>query len=751
MYLNRENYFKEIIDQSIKAKENNDLLKSLSDANIYVDLEEFAEWVEDPNKLPSYFIDASKGEERVIPAGSLLYEKYVEQFVMVSRMQEQSAAGDPTDIEGQLETAIQDLLTQKQNEIDQAEVNFRKDIKEETGTELDDLKEQELNGVEVTKPISQDTINRKVAEFEQIIESLNVDDPVEIIDKVKAILNSGQFTEEEFSQELIDNEIYKLENDPIRLGSEVAPIYSKFEESYDISNREVAAYQAAATTILINNIIENTKTNTESVVQNEPVELVNKTQSFKDYQANLTEINERYEKLIQDLTDNFAKRGASTSKPTNLDVPGNSSWSEIEKLAPELYKTLTDKFLDDVEISPEDDKYELVRSNWLEQNGDIIKEYNAKKLAERILKEQEALQLKVPEFKVIKLPKDLKINMGTKITPLVIIRDAYQRMLDSGQKEVVKNKKVTYVDLTDVEKAGIKSDLEELDVIIDILRKQGIAVESSTFDDAINLFNELITARQDEIEKILDENGVLIERRIDGKVADRVTKKAEELDIELTPGKKPFAYNKLLPSTRRSVNDEGVQEIVEIPSPIMSAFDAIMEDDSIKPEDKLNTFLTAFETYVKSTGTGVFKDKNNKGLNAEKFRLIRERLEGSSTNIDESSFEEQKADIEARRKGSLGETDDPNVAAYVETIGNDIGEGYYLNANGEEITTLEEQPNKKWTTLEIIDWINAKYDAELAELKRATTKLIDTLQLEKEKKLSELGQKQLTKGFTNLS
>jgi hypothetical protein len=624
MYLNRENYYKEIIDQSIKAKENNDLLKSLADQNIYVDLEEFADWVEDPEKLPSYFIEGSKGQERIIPRGSLAYEQVVQSFIMVARMQAEKPAGDPVDIEAQLESAIQDLLAQKQVEVEQAEENFKEDIKKETGTTLEELQKQEAEGKQVTKPISDETKERRIAQLNNVIESLNSDDPIAIIDAIKNIIGNYDLTEEQFSRELIDNEIYKLENDQTRLTAEVVPIFTRFEASYDIGNREEAAYSGAAAIALLNAQIEKISTSTEEVTETEPVEIIKETQSWKDYQAALREIDARYAQFIQELTDDFAKKGVSTSTvPKNVIVPTNTTWAEIEKLAPELFQLLNQKFADEISISPDDDKYDLVRANWLEQQEDIIKEYNAKKYAERILKEQEAKQFTPPKFKFIKLPKGYEINIASSISPLVLLRDTHQNILDAGEY-TDKNGKMKA--LTKKQKENLTEDLKQISAAIEFLRDQGIVEENTDFDKSLQIFNDFITARQDEIEKIYDEDGKLVSRKIDGKTADRVTKKAEELDIQLTPGKTPFTFYALEDQDKVIKDEEGVETTVTIPSPILSAFDSIMSDTSIKEEDKLDAFMAAFETFAKSTKRSVFKDKNNKGLNAEKFRLLREAL-----------------------------------------------------------------------------------------------------------------------------
>ena len=74
-------------------------------------------------------------------------------------MQRESAAGEQVDIDGQFEEALEDLLAQKQKEIETADENFKRDLKTETNFSYDELLEQEQKGTEVKKPVSK-TYNR---------------------------------------------------------------------------------------------------------------------------------------------------------------------------------------------------------------------------------------------------------------------------------------------------------------------------------------------------------------------------------------------------------------------------------------------------------------------------------------------------------------------------------------------------------------------------------------------------------------
>jgi len=613
LYLNRKNYYKEIINKSIIAKENNDLLKSLSDQNIYVDLDDFANWVENPNNLPDYFIEATEGNERIIPKGSIAYDKYAYIFTNTADMQREPAAGEQVNVEGQFEEALEDLLQQKQKELDTADENFKRDIKDETDFSYDDLVEQEEKGREVTQPISQLRIDRKIAEIDTFLESLISDDPALIQSRISDFLKNTTIPKEYFSNELLEDIQYKNENDKKKLVEVIKPIFDSYEKTFDKGQRSQTAFDLVGIAELLNNEKERLRTTTEIVTEIEPVEIIKKTRSWADYQKVINEINLRYDSHITNLKTEFTKKGVSKEDEDN-DVSVSATWSEIEKQSKELYNILNDKFNSEIGTDVNDDKYELIRNNWLETQEKVITEFNASKVAQKLIEEAEKRQFKAPKFKYIKIQKGYEIKITSKIQPLTDIRNAYQNILDKKEK------------LTDKQAANLADDLIELDRVINFLRNQGLQQDTTPFDTALQIFNDTITNRQSEIEKVLNEDGELIERKIDGAVADRVTKKAEELNNQIK-NNKPFLYSWLQDDVKKQTNEEGVTEEVIIKSTILSDYDAIMADASIKDEDKLDIFIQAFKLKVlNSAKSNVFRSKDSLTLNPIKFEKIEKEL-----------------------------------------------------------------------------------------------------------------------------
>jgi len=262
LWLNRKNYYKQIVDESIKTKENNDLLKALADQNIFVDLDQFADWKEDHENLPDYFIDASSGSERIIPKGSLMYDKYASLFEQVARMQEYAAAGDPVDIEGQFEEAKNDLMDKKAKELDEAETNFKSDIKEETGSTVEELEEQqaqlEAQREQQTKVKDSRDFTKANTAFQEILEVLKSDDPAVVDRAITEFLRKEILTTENEEGEVVpvtEDELQasldEFVQNPQFVKSSIIPKIQLYPETYDLELRKVAGGRAAALEALI--------------------------------------------------------------------------------------------------------------------------------------------------------------------------------------------------------------------------------------------------------------------------------------------------------------------------------------------------------------------------------------------------------------------------------------------------------------------------------------------------------------------
>ena len=105
LYNNRSEYYKEVVNQQIQDVEYNSLLADLADIGIYVDLDEFADFVE-TGKIPTHFIDSVNN--RIINEDSVLWDEYVDKFYMALENRDSKPAGDKSTLEEQLEERIRE-------------------------------------------------------------------------------------------------------------------------------------------------------------------------------------------------------------------------------------------------------------------------------------------------------------------------------------------------------------------------------------------------------------------------------------------------------------------------------------------------------------------------------------------------------------------------------------------------------------------------------------------------------------------
>ena len=107
LYNNRKDYYKNMVDKAIEAKENNDLLNFLADQNIYISMDAFIDWKEN-GKFPEEFYDDSNNT--VITSSNPKYQEYIQAFIMLAQLQNKKTGF----AEDEVDTALQDQL----NELD---------------------------------------------------------------------------------------------------------------------------------------------------------------------------------------------------------------------------------------------------------------------------------------------------------------------------------------------------------------------------------------------------------------------------------------------------------------------------------------------------------------------------------------------------------------------------------------------------------------------------------------------------------
>jgi hypothetical protein len=390
---------------------------------------------------------------------------------------------------------------------------------------------------------------------------------------------------------------------------------------------------------IVNEEIEKAKKETVKTVQSEPVILVENSESWKDYQAVIKAIEENYDKLIKQVTKKYAEQGLQPEGVEKITI--NTEWDSIpdEKFKSRLTK-LFDTYLkgrgQENLLAEDPDEYARLRGNWFREQGDLIDEYNANTAAKAIKKEREATMLIEPTLKYFESDGDMVSK------PLNYLNKILDGLLAVDELGIKLNKKKEVVPLTKKEKENLKNDIVAIEELIE--KKRNIATPISNFEKSYNIFTQNILDRQKEVEQILDAEGNVESRVLDGKTPERVTNIAEAIDIELTPGKKPYVYSPLEDKTKDVFDDEGnVIDQKFIPSPVLEIFNLINDDDSIKPEAKADKFVEkflqlkypAFEETTKNkiTGKKVENPKNEALRKALKEDFSRENVIKTIQNL----------------------------------------------------------------------------------------------------------------------
>ena len=107
LYNNRKEYYKEMVENALKAKENNDLLNYLANMNIYISEEALTNWVE-KGTFPEEFYDDTNNT--VITSSNPQYQDVIQVFIKLAAIQNKET--------GFTEETVDDGLKDELNELD---------------------------------------------------------------------------------------------------------------------------------------------------------------------------------------------------------------------------------------------------------------------------------------------------------------------------------------------------------------------------------------------------------------------------------------------------------------------------------------------------------------------------------------------------------------------------------------------------------------------------------------------------------
>ena len=609
LYLNREDYVKDIVNKSIMDLEYNDLLAELADQDIYLDLDEFADWIEDHNNKPSHFIQASN--KRIIPEGSDLYNVYYEKFITLAEKFIQKPSGPALTADEKLKKAINEKELQKQKELEDAKIAFNTQLKDDTGfTEEELLAQKSENQTQNTEELKE--AQARLDKFKALLEEIEAADV--IVEDLEAIiskaLDSEVTTEDEFNL-FIENHF----KDPKKV--EEAKPFVEDLTSEGVANglsQEDAVNQAFTITAykiafpeLIKEKIKVTETEIEGLsTSQEDVIDIESTDAWKDYQAEVKKIEDKYAAVFQDLVDAFKKNGATPSTVTEAKaipdrITVNTPWDNIPVDLQVILQKEFDKYASERYPDEDPSSLALIRQNWLPTQSVTIDAYNNAQIGTQ--KTEAELVAKIPKLKSV----SDKLLDGRSLDQLSMkdLRAILELLEGKLKKAKPKSKDAN----------NIKSDINALTKYITYVR--ATRRPTTKLEGVVKLLDDALLARQDEIDVLFTDGTTAGEAKSledllsktkkgykfdNGKEPQRVTELVEEIEIA-EKDKKPF--------------------VPKVAKDVAEYYDTIAFDTSIKEDKKLEEFLKGLEERI--------KNRAFKQLTLKKFEKIKAAVEKEFT------------------------------------------------------------------------------------------------------------------------
>jgi hypothetical protein len=542
MYDNRKEYYKDIVNQEITNVERNEILNTLAADGIFVDLDEFAKFVEDPeNYLPEYFIDTTK--EMIINKDSVLYEKYAGIFIQAALLSQKKPAGDPATEKQKLDDELTDLAKDKNDELRVAAQDYDQSFIDEVGMSVQEAtaKNQDVEEANAQLEIDQKAATEKIGKLQNLLELVGKDpiDSNEIVKLSDELLNKGEL-------ELNADEI-----DPEAMGAITSRKFKKADP--DTINEAVFTVYVLSEkfpTLLADKIDEQKeilKKQKESLID------IEGTKSFKVNEERVAQINERYAALENQILNKYKEKGVDKSTVDEF-TPQMGYANFPEDLQSQIDTEFNAYLTNELEMDPKSlmntniKKYEEIRQNWIEKEGiELLKKYNEQVKAEGAAR---AEALTKPPVLTSRIFKNIKIEASMPTGTLNVILDKMEATL----KSKIFNDGTTEFKLSEQDINEISEDVQKLKTFLQY--KQGKLQPVSVAEKAFNSFRKNVLARQDELEDVFDEDGNKIGRKFagdpDSKLTTRATNISDGIATELSDETKP------------GYSDENVDKIVNV-------------------------------------------------------------------------------------------------------------------------------------------------------------------------------------------
>jgi len=570
LFHNKRNIIKDIVNSEISNIERNTLLNELADQGIYIDLDEFAKWIENPMYRPEGFIDVKNNA--YIPEGGLLYDKYYKLFERAAELESVKPAGDPIPDAEVLQNIIDDLTKDRDRRLDLAKQKFDQALKDKydaTEIELRKLAEEAINSV--TEDVEAEKAKlRKYKELQKDLEDIT---------KIRNVV--AQLVQDEIisNEQLIDASNAIMENpemlnDLTKLANEIVA------KDKTIENNEMAAENATfyfAVKPLLDDIVNEQEALVKDIKTPDYID-VEETPEWEQYQKELTDINADYEAQVKEAKLDFVESGGN---PT--DVREYTIDEQFENYPEDLQEELNGVFDDFLATRTtenatlkEDDpgRYNTLRSRWMENDPvaqDILNKYNEKNKQEAI--KNATVGLTPPKL----LFGEAVIEPGTPLTNITDLYDTYEKAIKT--KELETEDGVIKLSADDIK--AIKEDMKAIAAYIDskekAFRLKPIAQE------VIERIENTIFSRQNELVLSVDEEGFESRRFRDSKPEDprpeRATEVASLMEQEIE-NKPPFVFNKL--------EDNSIQNLFR---------EVVLDNPIGSLEERVDAFLASLRNY----------------------------------------------------------------------------------------------------------------------------------------------------------
>ena len=596
LYNNREEIAKEIVNKEIEAIENNTLLNTLADEGYYIDLDEFAEWIENKT-LPEQFIDARNN--RIINKGSVLYEELIQIFIRAAKLAAKKPAGDPLNQKQLLDKRIQSLESDREDAIQREKEKYEEAFKKVYGITPQEYEEQEAS--RVTEEEISDEERKELEDlkklFESAVKKLESDNYIEVQAAAEVIADKvfNDESEKENAQEFFEEQVQVYMNDP-----EKKALIIKLKDKYDSEDMDDNV-DAALKSQIYGEAVANALSLIEEKLNKKPAAPTIDVENTKDYilyQEAVQTINEKYDALINEVKEDFSKKGIDETTPdeytTKTDFEDFDA--EFQDEITELFDAyLVDVLQEDINIKTQNPlEYERLRSNWLERQSTLINKFNQQskqKAQERARKLSEPPTLKFAPA---------KIDGTTPTFTISSMIGALNRYLEAGEYPDPddENKKIQ---LTPEDVSNINDDIAALNGYL--FARVSMAEPRNIAEETINLIQENVINKEEEIVILYDDEGNMITRTFKDRgpedpIPERTTQVAEEIETTLLD-KDPFEYDPI----KDIVNKDG--EVIV--SPVENLFNQFFNDPEVQAEDKVRLFMEAFKRKAFQAGKGGWK------------------------------------------------------------------------------------------------------------------------------------------------